>query len=138
MTADELARILDELGRRLGPAGEYAFGIAVRYQMTSALIWAIGAGVTLALIIGVVLWAARFTSRRWHADWAAYHERFPNGSTYRSDRPDSLDYLMPWMLGSLGIVLVGGGAAGTLLSSLVTVLNPEYAALRDLIGAVRR
>ena len=39
MNPEDIGRVLDEIGERIGPAGEYAFGLAVRQQITLGIIW---------------------------------------------------------------------------------------------------
>src|SRR5258708_17084678 len=41
MSGEELAKILDELGQRLGPAGSHVFGLAVRQQFITGAIWSV-------------------------------------------------------------------------------------------------
>lgn len=133
MNPDDLARILDELGQRLGPTGERVFALAVQYQVTSAVIWAIASGIALAAMVGLTVMAARFTIRRYRAAKAVEN---PGGYSY--ERVDLFDYVMPWLLIGALDMLVAFGAGWTLIASLVTLLNPEYAALRDILKAIVR
>jgi hypothetical protein len=102
---DDIARILDDLGNRLGPAGEYVFALSVRYVVTDAILGlAFGA---IAAVIAVV--AARWASRQ------QYEEVL-------------LGYLLAGVLGAIAALF------GFL--NLRTLLNPEYAAIRDILSRV--
>ena len=74
MNPDDIARILDDLGQRLGPTGEYVFSLAVRQVYIDAF-------------AGLLCWLA---------------------------------------FAVINAFLV-----------IPDVLNPEYAALRDILGAIR-
>jgi hypothetical protein len=115
MDADEIGRILDELGERIGPAGERVMELAIRQVYIDAALAVIGWLVLVA--IGALVARPLY---RWVQDGGSYSSR------------------------DLGALLVGvawGGALAfttiALAIGLSSVLNPEYAALRDLIGAVR-
>lgn len=107
MTADEIARILDVLGERLGPSGEYAFGLAVRYVLIDSAIWA---GIAV-IAIGVAVWLWRRAGR----------------FSWDSDR-DAARAVAFGVAALAGIVLA---------MSTSHVLNAEWHAISRLIGAVR-
>lgn len=132
MEPEDLARILDDLGQRLGPTGEYVFALAVRQVVIDAsitLAWGIP---TILAVTAVVVWAARFTRQRYAAAKAIEK---PGGYSY--ERVDLMNYVMPWlMFGFIGSIVLGtAGLAVT--HQLGRLLNPEYAAIRDILGAVR-
>lgn len=113
MNPDDITRILDELGNRLGPAGQHAFELAVRYKVTDAIV-GIGfwAGLAVLAAIGLrKLWTKEFD--------------------------DPMDRDLARAVGSLlgGIGVLAGAAF--VCMNIVTLLNPEYAALRDIVGALR-
>jgi hypothetical protein len=116
MTADELARILDELGRRLGPTGAHVFDLAVRQVYIN--------GIVSLVLLGVVAIVGIVTIPR----------------AYKWSVADTNPY------GDRGMLVVMGGAGYCLVVLLVVInaavfvpamLNPEYAALRDLLSAIR-
>jgi hypothetical protein len=136
MNPDDLARILDELGQRLGPTGEYVFALAVRQVYIDAFL---GLLVSIPVLIGVTLgtlWGIRASRRAWAADVKAYAEGKSRWSLIRN-QPDLVDYAFPWLFGGMAIVVVGGVAGTLFAASLADLLNPEYAALRDIVGAIR-
>jgi len=101
MNPDDLAKILDELGQRLGPTGSHVFELAVRQQVILGVIGLV-AGVTLvALGIIVGFW-----------EWRK--------------QP-------PIIFGPV----IAGVSILPFLVALPLLLNPEYAAIRDLLGALR-
>ena len=53
MNPEDVGRILDEIGERIGPAGEYAFELAVRQQVIVGALWTVflAAVITLAATI---------------------------------------------------------------------------------------
>jgi hypothetical protein len=106
MNPDDLARILDELGQRLGPTGEYVFALAVRQVVIDAVLLLAFA----AILVGSATYAWRAVARA-----------------------DSFD-AAPLRLIAGALYLAATIAAAGALSAL---LNPEYAALRDILGAIR-
>ena len=185
MTAEELGRILDELGERLGPTGAYVFELAVRQQVIVNGLWTgvlVGVAVTAAVI---AIRTTRTLSRmdaaiaEAQATVASYKETVreveSQVNAFRSEREKvRLDAMTDeqraaylertsflnglggsryWDLGRpfgdaaeadhpryLVVALCGVVAALALAGLLLTVpslLNPEYAALRDILGAIR-
>lgn len=122
MNPDDLARILDELGQRLGPTGEHVFQLAVRQVVIDAtlgLAWSIP--VLIAVTIATV-WGLRLSVRKYRIA--------------KANEP--IDYFFPWLFAGMAIFPVGGTAATVLLANLARIANPEYAALRDIIGSLPR
>lgn len=130
MTAEELSTLLDELGQRLGPAGEHVFALAVRQVYVVSAAWLI-VGV-LVLIATAFAWQAirRYIASEW-ARWNALPEHEKNYPSLNGKPTHGavLLYLVPVASGLLGLWIV--------LGCMVSLLNPEYAAIRDLIGTVR-
>lgn len=131
MNPDDLARILDELGQRLGPTGEYVFALAVRQvYIDSVLSVLTGVGLTVAATI-----VLRAIKGKVAADWARWNalpqqeQRYP----YLNNKPDILGgslwwFVVPGLMFALGPLLITNG--------LSRFPNPEYAALRDILGAI--
>jgi hypothetical protein len=112
---DDLIRILDELGKRLGPTGEYVFGLAVRQVYIEAVV---GIGLfAFALMVGAIVIPRVY---RWQqADRSGYSERG-----------------MIATIGGLLAAMLLFGVTANAIFQLQNVLNPEYAALRAILGTV--
>lgn len=115
MNPDDLAKVLDELGERLGPTGEYVFALAVRQVYINAVLF----GVFFVVSVALTVWAS---SRliRWAADDGPYGDRG----------------LLAVFAGTIMIVVTGALGLQFLGFSLPDVLNPEYAAIRDLLSNI--
>ena len=113
MTAEQLSKILDELGQRLGPAGEHVFQLAVRQSWINGLLFVIGGVLLILTSVAVFSLAWRWTRETYEKEIAR---------------------------GVFGFFcLVGSGAGAVMvMTSLSILLNPEYAAIRDLLSAVGR
>ena len=114
MNPDDLARILDELGSRLGPTGAYVFELAVRQVYLDAAVITVATAIwTLATVLVV----------RKLYPWVM------DGDSY-SDR------------GMVAMVFgICNGVFGVfVLSAFATfaprAFNPEYFALTDILGRV--
>lgn len=129
MNPDDIARILDDLGQRLGPAGQYVFGLAVRQAFIDGLLQTGIAVVGLTVVGVVVLAAARISRRQWARESADKRDSYYS-------KPDILDYVFPWMLGGIGGVFAVGFLLILLMTGLLKLLNPEYAALTDILGRI--
>lgn len=116
MTPDDIIRLLDELGQRLGPAGERVFALAVRQVYAEALV----AILAFAVVVAVGAIAAPRLAR-----WAS------GGDTYSADRP--LAVLMLALPYGMSVIVLGCAA----LLTLPGLLNPEYAALSRLLSEIR-
>ena len=107
MNPDDLAQILDELGSRLGPTGEYVFALAVRQVYINGIAWAVCGAVLIAL--GAWTW-----------------RRVPSMDHY--DAPIARFI-------AAGLLFFG---VFIQMFNLTDVLNPEYAAIRNILGSVAR
>lgn len=116
MNPDDLARILDELGQRLGPTGEYVFALAVRQVYINAV-----TSVVALSVIVLVGWFAIPRLNRW---------RTAPGADDTGGR-DLILLLPAFMYGALVI-----GLALWTLGAVPSIFNPEYAALRDILSAI--
>ena len=114
MNADDLAKILDELGQRLGPTGEHVFQLAVRQVYIDAV-----TNVVVLILLGAAFFALASRFRvALEEDDASYASLFLGTAT-------------------IAIGAVNAFAAMSLIFALTRVLNPEYAALRDIIQTIR-
>lgn len=121
MNAAEIARILDMLGERLGPTGQYVFALAVRQQFIEGVM----AAAVLALILGLaVLAQALWLKNCFEYDRKA-DERDRFGAT-----GIVVTSLAGWMI-PFACLLAG------LPYAVGKLLNPEYAAIRDLLDQIR-
>ena len=59
MNPEDVGKILDEIGERIGPAGEYAFELAVRQQLITGALWTVLWAGVIALCVIAVRWALR-------------------------------------------------------------------------------
>ena len=114
MKPEDIAKILDDLGQRLGPSGEYVFGLAVRqvYVNGIAAFVMFGSLVALGLIIG-----SRFL--RWGRDKEA----------------SEVQWFASVILGLTYGTVVTIFAIGTFFD-VRAMFNPEYAALSDLLSKI--
>jgi len=116
MTPDQIAAILNDLGTRLGPAGQQAFALAVREQYIEGII-----GLLLVIPGVICLWACR-----WTVGWM----RRDKGS-YSNDRE-------PVAAGA--VLLFGGIALGTfgnaVLFAIPQLLNPEWHAITSILSSI--
>lgn len=136
MTPEDIARILDDLGQRIGPAGEYVFQLAVRQVVITSAVGIVSSIVVLAVTGLTLRWAIGFTKRRWDHDVARYAEGKGRWSSIQSG-PDMADYGFAWAGPAIVFLVVGIGAFLTLTSSVISLLNPEYQALIRLLEAIR-
>ena len=119
MNADDLAKILDELGQRLGPTGEHVFQLAVRQVYIDATIQIVFGGIALVLLTAIAGIGTRLLLA-----W------------YRASQ-DITDAAFGVCLGLIVLGLPATFAAGAVATAAAKLLNPEYAALRDILGAIR-
>lgn len=115
MNPEDIGKILDEVGQRIGPAGEFAFEAAVQYKVAEAV--SAIALVSVVLLIGLGLLLAGLPRASWG------------------------DSATRWDIITIagGVLTTFGGMAfvigvGTWVPNL---LVPEYAVIKELIGVVR-
>ena len=112
MDADEIGRILDEIGERMGPAGEYVWVLAVRQSYIGGV-----TGILTGLLLTAICGAGLL--------WAVHLIRKPKSS-----------YTEEGFAGTF--LLIGsflGVAAGWFIavSGVHSLLNPEYQAMVRLL-----
>ncbi len=111
MNPEDIGRILDEIGERIGPAGEYAWHLTVRQVVIDAVMW----GVFGCALLGLAVLTYVLLRR----------------NTAESDKPMSVVdclALASW-------AAIPGTAIIALLGTML--LNPEYHAMLRLITTVR-
>jgi len=113
---DDVAKILDELGNRLSQPAQHVFQLSVNYVISSNTFYAVlcvGWIVSSVLAgIALVVWVRR-------------------GESPYGDRP--------FVGGLLGGALIGTALVAMvfLMISVVALMNPEYTALQNLLGAIK-
>jgi hypothetical protein len=123
MNPDDLARILDDLGERLGPTGEYVFGLAVRQSLIN--------GVT-CLVLGVVAVVAGYRLVGWLRRFATEDKALAATKPYHTT-----SYEFAYVFGGIGLLILGGFGLFALSLAADNLLNPEYAAIRSLLSSIR-
>lgn len=114
MNPEDIGRILDEVGERIGPAGEYAWQVGVQHTAISA--WA---GLILPIVALVIALPMVVIS-------------------YPRIDPERMDGWGAMLLVS-GFVSVVAAVAfiGTVGDNLPDALVPEWAAIERLLGSVK-
>ena len=123
MNPDDLARILDELTSRLGPGGEYVFGLAVRQKIIEGIV-----GLSLILVlIGIAVVVSLVARWRINLENAKYPD--PASDYHLGLGWKVLAHAVIWSLTAAVVAAVGLGA-------MTNLLNPEYAALTDILSRI--
>jgi tellurite resistance protein TehA-like permease len=112
MDADELALILDELESRVEGPGKYLFDLAVREVLLTSILYLI-----LFAVVATSLLYILYRIYRWSR---VPHERYE-------------DREFPLVFGGLFILTVVIFGSWIAVSSIVRLLNPEYAAISDIL-----
>lgn len=114
MNPDDLVKILDELGRRLGPAGEHVFELAVRQVYIDGITAII---LTVAFVVtNLILW--------------------PRVARYIEAGPRDGERGIAGFLLALLDLFIGALVAVWFLIAAPAMLNPEYAALKDILSTI--
>ncbi len=115
MTADEFTKLLDELQQRLQGPSAHVFELAVRQVVIqSVVVLVLFAAVTVAVaVIGPRVY-------RWAQEGDSYSDRG-----------------LIVVLGGTGAAFVWGVLGYLAVVGLIALLNPEYAALRDILGSLK-
>jgi hypothetical protein len=114
VTADQIAKILDDLGRRIGPTGERVFGLAVRQVYVDGISSIVAFAV---LAIGGLVIGPRIY--RWAMSGDDYSERQP----------------LSFMGGLLYAIVLAWATLSAWVGGFA-MLNPEYSALKNILGAI--
>lgn len=129
MDPTQLTAILDDIGRRIGPAGQHVYELAVRQAVITGVIELVGGLLLLisAVVIAVVV-PLHFKSAR-----RAYEARTLSGGYRYDSGPDRDIYVVVGVVGVAATLIFG---AGCVASSVTHLLNPEYVALRDILSTL--
>ena len=117
MTADQLQKILDELGQRLTPGAGHVWEVLVRQQVIVPLVM-LGVGAVLLLVAVLCTLGLCLV-------WRSMDEK-----ERRDD--DGMTVLMcvgVWVAWLIGLV-------GWMVFFLPSLLNPEYGALKDILHSI--
>ena len=121
MNPDDLARLLDDLTERFGPAAVRLFELATRQATVEGLASLI-AGLVL-MIVPLALWAV---GSRWY--WKRETANKDPKGAYVWQRPESWPVVFSGAIPLIG-VLCGGGL---LYNGFLWLANPEWAAIQIL------
>lgn len=134
MNTDTLDRLIEELGpvtEKLGEGAEHLYALAVRQAIIQGVM-----GLILAIVLAVVPYVAYrvIVSIRKKVDSIKEAEK----SMASYDRTDTDG----WFFASLGAGLVGVAASltsiGFFYSAVITLLNPQWAAVDIILRAITR
>lgn len=118
MNPEDIGRILDEIGARIGPAGEYAWDTLV---MGERIIGGVLVGA------GVVAGAATFVLYRL-GRWA--YETHKGAGPYDSHDIGAVTF-------GIGCLTFFIAACALVGSGLPGLLAPEYVAIKQILGSIR-
>ncbi len=126
MSPEDVAKILDELGQRIGPASNHIFEITVRQTYINALQVL---GVFLVSTLCLSIWTKLYV-REWITNW--------NTNTFLLDEQFKVLWTLGHtILGFILVVVVGFSLLSILFGSVISsLLNPEYAAMRTLVEMI--
>lgn len=129
MNPDDIIKLLDELGRRIGPTGQYVWQIAVKQASIDGWL-TVSAGILLLLSIGLSFGVALLYS---HKAWRSYRARKDAGGGGYFDSPPGWE---PFIIA--GMVSLFALIAGviSILVGISTLANPEYHALIDILQSL--
>lgn len=127
MNPEDVGRILDEIGERIGPAGEYAWTITVRQVWIEAIVWGSIAlvGAVAMVVALVVIWRMYLTKVRRYDN----PDERPGGYRASSYRPEADGYAFVSIAPLFGLAI----SVVVLAASLTKLLNPEYHAMVRLL-----
>lgn len=120
MTPTQISDLLDQLTTRLGPTGAHVFELAVRQQY-------INAGINLGWALLLVIVAIAFVCMAVH-----FARRYLGAPPNKRDG----SYIEAAILFIVCAAIALGFALAAVTTALPILLNPEYAALQDLLRAV--
>jgi hypothetical protein len=112
MDNEQIIQLLDKLGERLTPTASHVYEIAVRQAIIGGICYIALAGVLLALLVFTIKAARRTTGNHYDDDIIKF-------------------------LAGIGIIFFSIAALFSLGTGITHLLNPEYAALSDLLILLR-
>lgn len=126
VTTDQILKLLDELGKRIGPTGDYVWRLAVRQAFIDGWLLALAALVCALLLAGVV--ATTFAYQR--RAWRNFRARMAGPNHYGYDSGPGPE---PFLIGGFLAVFLVVGLLGCSFSALTILLNPEYHAMLQIL-----
>jgi hypothetical protein len=117
MNPEDVGKILDEIGERIGPAGAYAWEITVRQVLIDGAVWSLVG--LIAIVGGVVVALAG------HRHDARIKERKRQDPYNYETTLDGLRYIGALPMAGIGLFLLARFGA--------SLLNPEYYAMVRLL-----
>lgn len=128
MTAEELSKILDELGERLGPAGEHVFQITMQRVAAEAIVSIVFGMVVIPFV--VVLWQRAMGLIRTHQDEKeGARDRYYSG-------PDLVDKMFPRVLVAFALGFPFAWGVGEIYFGILKLTTLEYSTLYRLLEAL--
>ena len=132
---EELTVLLRELGAKLGVTGEHLWGTMVRQAMIEGvfrLVW------LLACSFGVLLCLAGwYRMHRNYNAWASETDRCRDFDDYMAKKSSTGWFgLFALVVASLTTLLIWGFSIERAASIPAALLNPEYWALKEILGGL--
>ena len=116
MKPDDILKVIDELGRRIGPTGQYVWRLLVHQKQLEG--WTFG----IASLLGLLAWAVFVVICI---------------KMYRRPKKDIYDTPEGWLYTAAMSSIFAVPVLIVLVFSVLTILNPEYYALTDLLKTIR-
>lgn len=119
MNPDDVGRILDEIGERIGPAGEYAWATLVGGERVMGFL-----GLSVGIILTVVAYVA-YRLCRWaiakHAAASSYYDSHDVAAVVFG--------IVGFFTAIMGLAFIG--------FAIPSIVAPEFVVLRNLIDGAR-
>lgn len=126
MTPEQMTQLLDDLGKRLGPTGQHVFELATRQVYINGVIC-----MTLAVLLFAGAIMTVVIALLYHRSQLARYEKDKENAW--SHEPD---IFAPLLIGGVTSCFLGAFGLWALIYGLPLLLNPEYAAIRDILSAI--
>lgn len=125
MSPEDIGKALDEIGKRIGPYGEAAWGVLVKQTFTEGIVFSIIGAVALITTLVATVIGVRIMLRMYRKDVEQNHRY-----------ADMTPYAIFGTLGATMAIFLVVILTGNLASQLLKLLNPEYYALTRLLEAL--
>lgn len=139
MDSNEIIRLLDEVSVRLEGPAKYTFELVARRVAVEGLVATLGGAVILVGLVVAITIGARLSVAKYRRDYKNWEERvgddeFKRSLTYKYDKPDLDGYAFSWFIVAIPSAIVGFFLVGSILSGLIKLLTPEYAAIERVMS----